>query len=88
MLFAFFKFSQTGKVRYSDFVEITPEQYMKQVKDFRLRNDNFTLMSQVTKKLMEVKAVSTPEERSSLMAILESVYRCLNCCWCKLSLPF
>ena len=34
------------------------------------------LMPQVTKKLMEVKAVSTPEERSSLMAILESVYRC------------
>merc|ERR1719339_57612 len=50
---------QTGKVRYSDFVEITPEQYMKQV----------------TKKIMEVKAVSTPEERSSLMAVLESVYR-------------
>ena len=50
---------QTGKVRYSDFVEITPEQYMKQV----------------TKKMMEVKAVSTPEERGSLMAVLESVYR-------------
>jgi len=50
---------QTGKVRYSDFVEITPEQYMKQV----------------TKKIMEVKAVSTPEERSSFMAILESLYR-------------
>merc|ERR1719418_41459 len=32
-------------------------------------------MKQVTKKLMEVKAVSTPEERSSLMAVLESVYR-------------
>ena len=28
----FNELSQTGKVRYSDFVEITPEQYMKQVK--------------------------------------------------------
>merc|ERR1719384_2244564 len=32
-------------------------------------------MKQVTKKMMEVKAVSTPEERGSLMAVLESVYR-------------
>ena len=39
----------------------------------------FTLVPKVTKKLMEVKAVSTPEERSSLMAILESVYRCATC---------
>ena len=36
-------------------------------------------MSQVTKKIMEVKAVSTPEERSSFMAILESLYRCASC---------
>lgn len=50
---------QTGKVRYSDFVEIAPEQYMKQV----------------TRKIMEVKAVSSPEERGSLMAVLESLYR-------------
>merc|ERR1719431_44297 len=50
---------QTGKVRYDDFVAITPEQYMKQV----------------TKKMMEVKAVSSPEERGNIMAVLESVYR-------------
>ena len=40
-------------------------------------------MAQVTKKLMEVKAVSTPEERSSLMAVLESVYRC-TICYCQM----
>lgn len=40
---------------------------------------NLILMSQVTKKIMEVKAVSTPEERSSFMAILESLYRCASC---------
>jgi len=50
---------QTGKVMYSDFVEIAPEQYMKQV----------------TRKIVEINAVSSPEERSKLMAVLESVYR-------------
>jgi len=50
---------QTGKVRYDDFVAITPEQYMKQV----------------TKKMMEVKAVSSPEERGPLAAVMESLYR-------------
>ena len=44
------------------------------------------MVPKVTKKLMEVKAVSTPEERSSLMAILESVYRCATC-YCKLLAP-
>lgn len=50
---------QTGKVMYSDFVEIAPEQYMKQV----------------TKRIMEIHAISSPEDRSSLMAVLESLYR-------------
>jgi len=50
---------QTGKVMYSDFQEIAPEQYMKQV----------------TRRITEIKAVENPEDRSSLMAVLESVYR-------------
>lgn len=50
---------QTGKVMYSDFVEIAPEQYMKQV----------------TKRIMEIHAISSPEERSNFMAVLESLYR-------------
>jgi len=50
---------QTGKVMYSDFQEIAPEQYMKQV----------------TKRLTEIKAVDKPEDRSALVAVLESVYR-------------
>jgi len=50
---------QTGKVMYSDFQEISPEQYMKQV----------------TKRLTEIKAVEKPEDRSPLVAVLESVYR-------------
>jgi len=52
-------FHQTGKVMYSDFQEIAPEQYMKQV----------------TKRLVEIKAVEKPEDRSALVAVLESVYR-------------
>jgi len=52
-------FHQTGKVMYSDFQEIAPEQYMKQV----------------TKRLVEIKAVEKPEDRSALTAVLESVYR-------------
>merc|ERR1712079_557914 len=50
---------QTGKVMYSDFQEIAPEQYMKQV----------------TRRLTEIKAVEKPEDRGALMAVLESVYR-------------
>eukprot|EP00092_Neocalanus_flemingeri_P036323 GFUD01039545.1.p1 GENE.GFUD01039545.1~~GFUD01039545.1.p1 ORF type:complete len:696 (+),score=160.55 GFUD01039545.1:64-2151(+) len=50
---------QTGKVMYSDFQEIAPEQYMKQV----------------TRRITEIKAVANPEERSNFMAVLESLYR-------------
>jgi len=50
---------QTGKVMYSDFQEIAPEQYMKQV----------------TRRLTDIKAVENPQERSPLVAVLESVYR-------------
>jgi len=50
---------QTGKVMCSDFQEIAPEQYMKQV----------------TKRLTEIKAVEKPEDRGALVAVLESVYR-------------
>ena len=50
---------QSGKVVYSDFQEITPEQYMKQV----------------TRRITEIKAVEKPEDRSPLVAVLESVYR-------------
>merc|ERR1719382_2314371 len=50
---------QSGKVVYSDFQEITPEQYMKQV----------------TRRLTEIKAVEKPEDRSVVTAVLESVYR-------------
>jgi solute carrier family 25 aspartate/glutamate transporter 12/13 len=50
---------QTGKVMYSDFQEIAPEQYMKQV----------------TRRITEIKAVENPEDRSSFMAVLESLYR-------------
>merc|ERR1719369_2471554 len=32
-------------------------------------------MKQVTRRIMEVKAISSPEERGPLMAVLESVYR-------------
>jgi len=50
---------QTGKVMYSDFQEIAPEQYMKQV----------------TRRITEIKAVEKPEDRSAFMAVLESLYR-------------
>merc|ERR1712241_794609 len=50
---------QSGKVVYSDFQEITPEQYMKQV----------------TRRITEIKAVEKPEDRSVVTAVLESVYR-------------
>jgi len=50
---------QTGKVMYSDFQEIAPEQYMKQV----------------TRRITEFKAVEKPEDRSNFMAVLEQLYR-------------
>merc|ERR1711892_1212688 len=50
---------QTGKVMYSDFQEIAPEQYMKQV----------------TRRITEIKAVEHPEDRSNFMVVLESLYR-------------
>ncbi|KAK9301821.1 hypothetical protein QLX08_006007 [Tetragonisca angustula] len=50
---------QTGKIVYSDLVAITPEQYFKQI----------------TKRLAEIKAVSSPDERGVIVQILESGYR-------------
>lgn len=50
---------QTGNIVYSDLVAITPEQYFKQI----------------TKRLAEIKAVSSPEERGIVVQILESGYR-------------
>ncbi|XP_076683811.1 calcium-binding mitochondrial carrier protein Aralar1 isoform X2 [Andrena cerasifolii] len=50
---------QTGKIVYNDLVAITPEQYFKQI----------------TKRLAEIKAVSSPEERGVIVQILESGYR-------------
>ncbi|XP_031783557.1 calcium-binding mitochondrial carrier protein Aralar1 isoform X3 [Nasonia vitripennis] len=48
-----------GKIVYNDLVAITPEQYFKQI----------------TKRLAEIKAVSSPEERGILVQIMESGYR-------------
>ncbi|CAK9826705.1 Calcium-binding mitochondrial carrier protein Aralar1 [Anthophora retusa] len=50
---------QTGKIVYNDLVAITPEQYFKQI----------------TKRLAEIKAVSSPEDRGVIVQILESGYR-------------
>lgn len=50
---------QTGKIVYNDLVAMTPEQYFKQI----------------TKRLAEIKAVSSPEERGVIVQILESGYR-------------
>ncbi|XP_031368124.1 calcium-binding mitochondrial carrier protein Aralar1 isoform X3 [Apis dorsata] len=50
---------QTGKIMYSDLVALTPEQYFKQI----------------TKRLAEIKAVSSPDERGVIVQILESGYR-------------
>jgi len=50
---------QTGKIMYSDLQTISPEQYMKQI----------------TKRLTELHAVSSPEDRGVLVQILESAYR-------------
>ncbi|XP_011335783.1 calcium-binding mitochondrial carrier protein Aralar1 isoform X5 [Ooceraea biroi] len=50
---------QTGKIVYNDLVAITPEQYFKQI----------------TKRVAEIKAVSSPDERGVIVQILESGYR-------------
>ncbi|XP_078040864.1 calcium-binding mitochondrial carrier protein Aralar1 isoform X3 [Augochlora pura] len=50
---------QTGKIVYNDLVAMTPEQYFKQI----------------TRRLAEIKAVSSPEERGVVVQILESGYR-------------
>jgi len=50
---------QTGKIMYSDLQTIAPEQYMKQI----------------TKRITELHAVSSPEERGVLIGFLESAYR-------------
>jgi len=46
-------------LNYESLQELAPEQYMKQV----------------TRRITEIKAVSKPEERGVVMAMLESVYR-------------
>nr|XP_021187689.2 calcium-binding mitochondrial carrier protein Aralar1 isoform X2 [Helicoverpa armigera] len=48
-----------GRIVYNDLNSITPEQYFKQV----------------TRRVAEIKAVSSPEERGVLIQILESTYR-------------
>ncbi|XP_050343664.1 calcium-binding mitochondrial carrier protein Aralar1 isoform X3 [Nymphalis io] len=48
-----------GRIIYNDLNAITPEQYFKQV----------------TSRVAEIKAVSSPEERGVLIQILESTYR-------------
>ncbi|XP_034939163.1 calcium-binding mitochondrial carrier protein Aralar1 isoform X1 [Chelonus insularis] len=50
---------QTSKIIYNDLVAITPEQYFKHI----------------TRRLAEIKAVSSPDERGIITQILESSYR-------------
>ncbi|KAF2894245.1 hypothetical protein ILUMI_11928 [Ignelater luminosus] len=50
---------QTGRIIYNDLNAIAPEQYMKQI----------------TMRLAELKAVSSPDERSLFISVLESTYR-------------
>ncbi|KAL1505732.1 hypothetical protein ABEB36_005228 [Hypothenemus hampei] len=50
---------QTGRIVYNDLYAIAPEQYFKQI----------------TNRLAEIHAVSSPEERGVLIQILESTYR-------------
>merc|ERR1719382_2228771 len=50
---------QSGKVVYSDLQTIAPEQYMKTI----------------TKRLTDLHAVSSPEDRGVVVQLLESVYR-------------
>ncbi|VEN61821.1 unnamed protein product [Callosobruchus maculatus] len=50
---------QTGRIVYNDLYAIAPEQYFKQI----------------TNRLAEIHAVSSPEDRGVLIQILESTYR-------------
>lgn len=50
---------QTGRIVYNDLQVIAPEQYFKHI----------------TKRLAEIHAVSSPEDRGVLIQVLESVYR-------------
>ncbi|XP_034248788.1 calcium-binding mitochondrial carrier protein Aralar1 isoform X2 [Thrips palmi] len=50
---------QTSRIVYSDLQSIAPEQYFKQI----------------TNRLAEIKAVSSPEERGAVTQVLESAYR-------------
>ena len=47
------------RIMYSDLQSIAPEQYMKQI----------------TKRITELHAVSSPEDRGVVIQVLESVYR-------------
>lgn len=49
----------SGKIVYSDLEALTPEQYMKVI----------------TRKLTDIKAVHSPEQRGALIQVLEQVYR-------------
>jgi len=49
----------SGKIMYSDLQTIAPEQYVRQI----------------TKRITELHAVSSPEERGFLIGVLESAYR-------------
>ncbi|XP_042874042.1 calcium-binding mitochondrial carrier protein Aralar1-like [Penaeus japonicus] len=49
----------SGKIVYSDLEALTPEQYMKVI----------------TRKLTDIKAVQSPEQRGALIQVLEQVYR-------------
>ncbi|XP_047501780.1 calcium-binding mitochondrial carrier protein Aralar1-like [Penaeus chinensis] len=49
----------SGKIVYSDLETLTPEQYMKVI----------------TRKLTDIKAVHSPEQRGALIQVLEQVYR-------------
>ncbi|XP_014274358.1 calcium-binding mitochondrial carrier protein Aralar1 isoform X2 [Halyomorpha halys] len=50
---------QRGRVAYSDLQSIAPEQYHKQLSN----------------RITEIHAVSSPEERSTFISVLENVYR-------------
>lgn len=50
---------RSRRIIYSDLEALTPEQYMKVI----------------TRKLTDIKAVESPEQRSAFTAVLESGYR-------------
>lgn len=53
------QFLSLRKIVYSDLEALTPEQYMKVI----------------TRKLTDIKAVHSPEQRGALIQVLEQVYR-------------